>query len=288
MRYTYSAPSGPARWFLLALAALTLFLLLRPPPPSETGETEDVSEMLKMYPTASEAETDTEVLGIGRHSATVIFLHGLGGSAAMVFPLVEVVRPKLWQVSWLLPNSPLLPITAAEGKVAPAWFDIDSFPESSDLEPPLPTHEDETAMKKAVDRVHKLIQGELDKGIDSDRIVLAGFSQGCAISLLASLSSTEQLGGVMCMSGWLPLADQIKNGKHPYQKPHAHNVPVWMGHGDKDQTIRHSWGLKTLDLLHALAFRDVEFHTYSGLTHWTRADELQDMRKWLQKRLPPT
>lgn len=74
MRYSYNAPTAPARWILLAVAALTLFLLLRPAPPSETGETEDVSEMLKMYPTASEAETDTEVLGIGRHSATVIFL----------------------------------------------------------------------------------------------------------------------------------------------------------------------------------------------------------------------
>jgi predicted esterase len=111
---------------------------------------------------------------------------------------------------------------------------MDSFPQPSEIDPPLPSHDDEASMKGAVDRVHKLIQRELDKGIDADRIVLAGFSQGefarrlprvveltsarptgCAITLLAGLSTKEQLGGLMCMSGWLPLAEQIRNEKHP-------------------------------------------------------------------------
>ncbi|GAA6055494.1 hypothetical protein JCM3770_006286 [Rhodotorula araucariae] len=250
---------------------------------------------------ASQPGADLEVLGIGRHSATVVFVHGLRGSGTLGVPLIERIRDKLWQVSFLLPSAPEIALTAKDGDLVPAWFDIDELPFVRHGEyPPMPTHEDEAGMKKSVERLHRLIAGELDKGIDSNRIILAGFSQGCAISLLAALSSKEQLGGVMCLSGWLPMSNKLQNSgnklRHPMQEPHAHNLPVFWGHGDADNIIAHNWAEESIGYLHKMGFTDVEFHSYAGaslyptlpgLKHALGRDEEKDIAAWLAKQLPP-
>ncbi|BGP37273.1 hypothetical protein JCM10449v2_001178 [Rhodotorula kratochvilovae] len=233
---------------------------------------------------ASRPGTDLEVLGIGRHSATVIFIQ---------LPLVERIRDKLWQVSFLLPSAPEIALTANDGETMPAWFDVDELKLVGHGEhPPMPTREDEAGMKQSVERIHRLIQGELDKGIDPHRIVLAGFSQGCAISLLTALSSKEKLGGVMCLSGWLPMSYKLEKAgnklRHPMQQPHAHNLPVFWGHGDVDNVIAHNWAEESIGYLHKMGFKDVEFHTYPGLEHVIAREEEKDIAAWLAKRLPPT
>ena len=159
----------------------------------------------------------------------------------------------------------------------------------TDESAPLPRGEDEKNMKVAVEKVHKLVEGELSKGIDPKRIVLAGFSQGerfvrthtssrrlivghdntgCAITLLAGLSATKELGGLMCLSGWLPLTDNLHkdvNGTmHPMQSPHANKMPVFWGHGTADPIIRYGWGEKSRDLLKEMGFSEIESHAYPG------------------------
>ncbi|BGP45366.1 hypothetical protein JCM10450v2_001184 [Rhodotorula kratochvilovae] len=254
---------------------------------------------------ASRPGTDLEVLGIGRHSATVIFIQrvrpspapqlaltafirsGLSGSGALGLPLVERIRDKLWQVSFLLPSA------CVSTSYLLSTFDVDELKLVGHGEhPPMPTREDEAGMKQSVERIHRLIQGELDKGIDPHRIVLAGFSQGCAISLLTALSSKEKLGGVMCLSGWLPMSYKLEKAgnklRHPMQQPHAHDLPVFWGHGDVDNVIAHNWAEESIGYLHKMGFKDVEFHTYPGLEHFMAREEEKDIAAWLAKRLPPT
>jgi len=267
-------------WALFALVAIWLYSLWSTPP------------MGRELHALAEQGVDLRVAGIGRHSASVIFLHGLSGSGALALPLVKRLYNELLQVSFILPSAPEMPVTANDGETMPAWFDIDELNiVSPSNPPPMPTREDEAGMKKSVARVHALIQEELDKGIDADRIVVGGFSQGCVISLLAALSSKEKLGGVMCLSGWLAMANKLeKHGgklRHPMQEPHAHELPVFWGHGDLDNVVAHSWGEESIADLHKMGFRDVEFFSYPSLEHYMSAQEEKDIAAWLAKRLPP-
>ncbi|BGP55913.1 hypothetical protein JCM8202_005256 [Rhodotorula sphaerocarpa] len=233
----------------------------------------------------SQRDDVTEVLGIGRHSASIIFLHGLGGQVKQMMPVVDHMRPKLWQASWVMPTAPTVPITAVDGVETTAWFDMVELllPKN----PPMPKHEVEEDMHRSVKRVHALVEDEIQKGIDPERIVLGGFSQGCAIVLLAAMSSPHQLGGIMCLSGWLPLAYKIKNGKHPMQSERAHELPVFWGHGLDDNTIQHNWAEESIAHLTKMGFRDIEFHSYPGLSHWVEPFQYDDIENWLKKRVPP-
>lgn len=200
-------------------------------------------------------------------------------------PLVEAIRPKLWQASWIMPSAPEIPITAIDNMMVSAWFDMVELVLPAN--PPMPKHEQEDDMRKPVRYVHELVEAEIAKGVDPDRVILAGFSQGCAITLLAAMSSPHKLGGVMCLSGWLPMAYKIKHKKHPMQSERAHELPVFWGHGTLDNTIQYNWAEESVAHLADMGFRDVEFHGYPGLTHWIEPFEYPDITNWLQKRIPP-
>lgn len=272
-----AAPAPALKWAIVATASLIVLIWLH------TRRKEAVIK-------ANEAHTVkrddvTEVLGIGRHSSTVIFLHGLGGKVAQIMPLVDYMRPRLYQASWVMPSAPEKAVTALDGATIPAWFDMIELVLPKN--PPMPKHEAEEDMHESVKRVHELIEDEIAKGIDPDRIIISGFSQGCAISLLTALSTPHKLGGVMCLSGWLPMAYKIKNKKHPMQTDHAAEVPVFWGHGTSDNTIQYNWGEESVAYLSQLGFKDVDFRTYSGLTHWIEEFQYDDMLEWLKKRIPP-
>ncbi|GAA5936750.1 hypothetical protein JCM3775_000187 [Rhodotorula graminis] len=299
-----AARSPKLRWIALgALAVFGLYHLAGPSSSSSSSTSSSPASGLafaaadetpfpdEVWAHAKDPETDVEVLGVGRHSATIIFIHGLGGNAEIVLPLVARLRPKLWQVAWVLPNSPQLAFTGAQGETMSAWFDMDELllPDHA----PMPKREDEKRMRAAVDRIHGLIQKELDRGIDPDRIVLAGFSQGCATTLLSGLSwSGGKLGGLMCLSGWLPMAYDIKkqgsSEKHPMQSAHANELPVFWGHGAADKVIQYQWAEESIGHLTKMGFKDVQFHTYPELVHWVGDDEEDDMLAWFSKMLPQT
>ncbi|GJN87926.1 hypothetical protein Rhopal_000881-T1 [Rhodotorula paludigena] len=268
------AQQSPLRWVLYGFAALcTLYAYVLWTTPPLGWEVNNQ---------AMEAGTDLTVLGIGRHSASVIFMHGLGGTAQLGadeiadrLEMVERLRQELWQVSFVLPSA----------------FDIDELTELGP-DTPMPTREDETGMMKSVARIHALVQAEIDKGIEPDRIVVAGFSQGCVMSLLTGLTTKHHLGGIMCLSGWLPMAYKLdKSGgkwRHPWQTAHAHEAPVFYGHGEADNVVPVTWGEESIGLLHKIGFKDIEHHTYPALEHYMVKDEEKDIARWLRKILPPT
>ena len=95
------------------------------------------------------------------------------------------------------PSARKMPVTLNSGVQMPAWFDLKS------LDPAGP--EDVSGVKAAAEYVNTLIEAELEAGISSDRIVLAGFSQGGALSLYTALTTQHRLAGVVGLSCWLPL-----------------------------------------------------------------------------------
>ncbi|KAK4047132.1 hypothetical protein OIV83_005584 [Microbotryomycetes sp. JL201] len=290
--YSSSRPSKPRTrtktMLRLALFALLCYILfIRTPTETKDKFRSKLDEYRYKRPGSRQKKAELiHVPGIGRHTATVILMHGLGSSAEITLAPVRRIHRRLFQVSWQIPNSGKMAVNALKGAIKTAWFDMSSLDNSEDA--PLPTNEDESNMKIAVDKVHKLVDAELAKGIEPTRIVLAGFSQ---VTLLAGLSANKELGGMMCLSGWLPLTDQLHkdvNGTiHPMQSPHAHKMPIFWGHGTDDAVIRYGWGEKSRDVLKSMGFTQIESHAYPGTGHWVAAEEEEDMRHWLARIVPP-
>lgn len=136
-----------------------------------------------------------------------------------------------------------------------SWFDIKSLSPN-----PTAAMEDEAGMLKSAMRISNLIREEVDSGISSDRIVVAGFSQGAVIALLTGITSERKLAGIISLSGFLGLSSKIGSMK----TENAHKLPIFWGHGNADQVVQYKWGTASVDKLKELKFSNIEFNTYPG------------------------
>ncbi|KIJ69850.1 hypothetical protein HYDPIDRAFT_79026 [Hydnomerulius pinastri MD-312] len=181
---------------------------------------------------------------LAKHTATVIFLHGLGDSGKGWLGIINEFKDQLPHIKWLLPNAPSRRITANWDAMFPAWFDLPSW----DLGD---TNEDRVGMFESARTIDKHIQDEVDAGIPVERVVLGGFSQGGAMSILAALTARGEegvaggkegwkLGGVAILSGWMLLQDEFPK----MVSPHLATTPVLMCHGTVDNVVPYSLGQK--------------------------------------------
>lgn len=178
-----------------------------------------------------------------------------------------------------------------------AWFIPHSLPYLTPSRPELLPDEDEEGMLETVSYLESLIDSVVDTGIPPSRIVLGGFSQGCAMSLLTHLTSTKysgKLAGIVALLGYLPLSDM----KHRVQEIRAerglqweagHHVPVFLARGTKDEFIPKRAHLYTVEALKGLGVEEsvTEMHIYEGLTHTLNGALLRDLCVWLEKVVPP-
>ncbi|KAI8393972.1 Phospholipase/carboxylesterase/thioesterase [Radiomyces spectabilis] len=208
-----------------------------------------------------------------KHTATVVWLHGLGDSGAGWSFLAEELSPLFPFVKWILPNAPTKRITLNGGYPMPAWFDILGLDRSS-LE-----HEDQKGMLESMAAVNRVIREEVDSGIPADRIVLGGFSQGCALSLLSGLTSEYKLAGIVGCSGWLVMADKIKSMVAEANK----KTPILMCHGDADTVVQYKFGQESADHLKQMGY-NLTFNTYPGMAHSACPKELIDISDFLKQR----
>src|SRR6187431_3252592 len=133
---------------------------------------------------------------------TVLWLHGLGDSGDGFAPIVpELVRPGWPALRFVFPHAPVRPVTINGGMRMRAWYDI------SGLE--IAHQQDEVGIRDSAKRVGQLIAREVERGIPSERVILAGFSQGGAIALATGLTWEQPLGAIVALSTYLPLADMI-------------------------------------------------------------------------------
>jgi len=203
-------------------------------------------------------------------TATVIVLHGLGADGNDFVPFVEELDLQaVGPVRYVFPHAPTMPVTVNGGYVMRAWYDI--------LGANLQQREDEPGLRRSMAQVTALIDAERARGVAAGRIVLAGFSQGAAITLLAGLRHPERLGGLVGMSGYLPLAASTAAERSPANA----GVPIFMGHGTADPVIPIARATASRDALLAMGY-PVEWHAYA-MPHSVCPAEIADMNRWLLK-----
>jgi len=166
-----------------------------------------------------------------------------------------------------------MPVTINGGYVMRAWYDI--------LGTDLVRREDETSIRASQVAVERLIAREVERGVARARIVLAGFSQGAAITLQTGLRQSEPLAGLMVLSGYLPLADSLA-AERALQSA---RVPILMAHGESDPVIPIGRATASRDHLQTLGYV-VQWHEYP-MQHSLSAEELGDIAAFLTTALPP-
>ncbi|HSI55121.1 MAG: alpha/beta hydrolase [Ramlibacter sp.] len=202
--------------------------------------------------------------------STIIILHGLGADGNDFVPIAqELDLSAVGPVRFVFPHAPVIPVTINNGYRMRAWYDI--------LGMELVRREDEAGLRRSLGQVEELIANEVARGTPSNRIVLAGFSQGCAMSLLTGLRHKERLGGILGMSGYLPLAATTAA-----ERSDANALtPVFMAHGLQDGVIDIQRARESRDALQALGYQ-VEWHEYP-MAHSVCMEEIADMNRWLVK-----
>jgi len=215
------------------------------------------------------ADTFPIEIETGSHpTASIIWLHGLGADGhdfeSIIPELGLSVSPA---VRFVFPHAPYRPVTVNGGATMRAWYDIAIDGRGF--------RQDETHIRESEQTLCRLIAHERVRGIDSQRIVLAGFSQGAAIALHTGLRYPEPLAGIMALSMPVPLPERIASELHPANA----RVPVFLAHGTQDQVVPFSIGEYGHQLLVQLGL-PVEWHSYP-MAHTVTQKEVSDIRAWL-------
>lgn len=205
-----------------------------------------------------------------RHS--VIWLHGLGADGHDFEPIVPELTLAGWPpLRFVFPHAPVRPITLNAGMRMRGWYDVQGLE--------LMAIEDEAGILASVAEVERLIARERQRGVDSQRILLAGFSQGGAVALAAGLTHAERLAGIVALSTYLPIAARIEAQRAPIQG----GLPVFIGHGAVDPIVPQMLGLAARQRLQAWG-HPVEWHSY-GMPHSVCAEEIRDLSGWMERHL---
>jgi phospholipase/carboxylesterase len=170
-------------------------------------------------------------------------------------------------VRFVFPNAPVIPVTINGGYQMPAWYDI--------AVADLAAREDEAGLRRSQATIEALIANEKGRGIKAERIVVAGFSQGCAMALMTGLRHTERLAGIVGLSGYLPIAATTAAERHASN----HQTPVFLAHGRQDPVVPFDRALMSRDALTALGYT-VEWHEYT-MAHSVCMDEIADLNRFL-------
>ena len=205
-----------------------------------------------------------------RPASTVIVLHGLGADGNDFVPLAQELRlAPVGAVRFVFPHAPVMPVTINGGYRMRAWYDV--------LGADLRQRQDETGLRRSLAMVEEIIVREKERGIPAARIVVGGFSQGCAMALLTGLRHRERLAGIFAMSGYLPLAHTTAAERSDANAA----TPIFMAHGRQDGVVPMSAGEASRDALRELG-HDVQWHDYP-MEHSVCAQEIVDLNAWLLK-----
>ena len=206
----------------------------------------------------------------GDADASVIWLHGLGADAHDFEPLVPELGDELRErVRFVFPNAPHQPVTINNGMVMRAWYDIS--------EADLARRPDEKGVRASGKILAELVDAEVDGGIDSRRVVVAGFSQGGAIALHTGLRYPKRLAGILALSTYLPLHEATRKEAGEANR----GIPIFMAHGSQDPVIPLSTSEASRAFLASLGYA-VEVHTYP-MPHSVCGEEVRDIDNWLSR-----
>jgi phospholipase/carboxylesterase len=200
--------------------------------------------------------------------ASVIWLHGLGADGNDFVPIVPELRlPESLAVRFVFPHAPVRPVTLNGGMRMRAWYDILGLDRAA--------REDEAGIRESQAQIEALIKRENARGVPSERIVLAGFSQGGAVTLQTGLRYPERLAGLMILSSYLTLRDTLTAEASTANR----DTPIFMAHGEFDYMLPMQLGSFSRDQLQQNGY-SVEWHAYP-MEHQVCAEEIRDVANWL-------
>lgn len=200
---------------------------------------------------------------------TIIWLHGLGADGSDFVPIVpELNLPATMGVRFVFPHAPNMPITINNGYEMRAWYDIASLSIDGNV--------DEAGIAKSRTFVTQLIKNELARGIKTENIILAGFSQGAVIALATGLCYPQRLGGLLALSGYLSLTEEaLQNAGTANQ-----HTPLFIGHGTDDPVVPYALGQSAYTRLKQKGYT-VEWNSYP-MSHSVCAAEISDIGQWIK------
>jgi phospholipase/carboxylesterase len=202
----------------------------------------------------------------------IIWMHGLGADGNDFVPLVrELDLSGLPAIRFVFPHADTMPVTINGGYEMRAWYDV--------FDRDLVRRDDEDGLRASQLQVEALIAREKARGIPASRIILAGFSQGCAMTLQTGLRHPETLAGLMCLSGYLPLMDKVAAERTEASLA----TPIFMVHGRHDGVIPAARAEQSRDKLTSMGYR-VEWHEYM-MQHSLCAEEVEHISAWLKRAL---
>ena len=216
--------------------------------------------------------------------AAVIWMHGLGADANDFVSLVPELDLRSAHggslaIRFIFPNAPVMPVTINGGMAMRAWYDILHLDLGSVAMNDAPgsgiPREDEKGLRASQAMVEELVAAQVAKGIPTERILLAGFSQGAAMTMMTGLRHPSRFAGLIALSGYLPLAAQLAAERHQAN----HDTPIFMAHGSLDPVVRIERALASRDALIKLGYQ-VEWHTYP-MPHSVCAEEVDAIGRFL-------
>jgi phospholipase/carboxylesterase len=203
-------------------------------------------------------------------AGSVIWLHGLGADGHDFEPAVpDLVRGGVGPLRFVFPHAPVRPVTLNAGARMRAWYDIRGFERHA--------AQDEIGLRESDSAIRALIRRENERGIASERIVLAGFSQGGAMALFTGTRVAARLAGIIGLSCYLPLAASFAVERQAANQ----STPIFLAHGSFDAVVDPRLGEETRALLEAAAY-PVEWHSYP-MAHSVSAEEIAAIAAFLQR-----
>ena len=203
-------------------------------------------------------------------AGTVIWMHGLGADGHDFEPIVpELVRPGERALRFVFPHAPVRPVTFNGGYHMRAWYDIVSIERGA--------QQDEPGIRGSHEAIETLIRRENERGIPSNKIVLAGFSQGGAMALYSGTRYSEKLAGIMGLSCYMLLETKFSTERVAAN----HSTSIFLGHGTQDPIVSPLLGDATRKMLEAEGYA-VEWHSYP-MPHSVCPQEVTDIAAWLRK-----
>jgi phospholipase/carboxylesterase len=207
----------------------------------------------------------------GTHKASVIWLHGLGADGHDF----EAIVPELnlsndLGIRFIFPNAPIRPVTINGGMHMRAWYDVKS--------PNLREIEDVESINESSELINKYIDVEIEKGIATNKIIIAGFSQGGAIALHTGLRYLQNLAGILALSCYLPVPNQLES-----EASDNKTLPIMMAHGIADPVIPVEQGRSSSKMLQDHGYT-VEWHEYM-MQHAVCIEEINTISDWIKKLL---
>jgi len=213
---------------------------------------------------------DAVIVGPDEAKYSVIWLHGLGADGHDFEPIVPELDFKTKaQTRFIFPHAPSRPVTLNMGYVMPAWYDIVAIDDQA--------IQDEAGIRETADRISDLITQEQQRGVASERIVIAGFSQGGAIALHLGLRYPQRLAGILALSSYLPLAQMLAQEAASANR----KIPIYMAHGEYDPIVPITLAQQSRAHLTTLGY-EVDWRVYP-MEHSVCPQEIADISRWFDQ-----